>query len=472
MKKLKVMLVGILIILASSCGGGGGGNSTPTPLPVNVAPTADAGEDQSVEEQTMVELLGAGVDSDGSVSSYLWTQISGVTASVTNSTMATASFTAPTTTEELILEFDLTVTDNDSDSHTDRVVITVLPVNVLPEINFMGVTETLETSSFAWRVETDDSDGEVVDILWEQISGSDVGLLPEQVTTSRVDLDIPSVTISEVAFFKLTVTDNEGGIVESDIELLIHDSHQIERTNRLTDTGAIFCGNYAESTEPDEVHANDVDCSLIEFPESYPIPQGQDGHYGLDVTQSNNVDGLAGLKYIKLDNFGDILPDDSETWSCVLDQVTGLIWEVKHEGPEFTASHNRFTWFNENSFVNGGDIGSEGDSVSCSLSGLNCNTATYVQLVNDELMCGSNQMRLPTPRELLGLISLKQGDIGTKVDIDYFPFLHTGNSRYWTSTPFISTSNRAYVVDFLSAKLTHEPKSNTEGILLVRHYEP
>ncbi|MBV1908207.1 MAG: DUF1566 domain-containing protein [Kangiellaceae bacterium] len=471
MNNSKLVIGSLLIVVVSSCGGGGGSSSSPLEAS-NVSPIANAGDDQNVDEQTSFELNGSGSDSDGSINSYSWVQVSGEQVELNTPTMATTSLTTPMTIEPLDLEFDLTVTDNESANHTDRIVITVLPVNALPEIFPYPQIEVLETESVQLRPESNDFDGEVESVFWEQVAGTDVGLLPEQLTNRILSFDTPSLSSSETAVFRYSVTDNEGGMAEADIEVVIHDSHDYQRTNGLTDTGAILCGNYADSGEPDDVHANNIDCTQTEFPNSYPVPAGQDGHYGLDTTSGNNVDGLAGLRYVKLDSDGEFIPDDSEEWSCVLDRITGLIWEVKHEGPEITGSHNRFSWFSENPLTNGGDDGAAGDSVGCALTELNCNTSTYLNIANEGLMCGNNDMRLPTPRELMGLISLKEDSVGTKVDTRYFPFLHVGNSRYWTSTSYSVTPAHAFMIDFATAKLIYELKSNANGVLLVHHYQP
>ena len=63
----------------SSGGGTGGGTGSTT----NNPPTANAGNDQTVTEldaslnSTVVTLSGSGTDTDGTISSYSWTQISG-----------------------------------------------------------------------------------------------------------------------------------------------------------------------------------------------------------------------------------------------------------------------------------------------------------------------------------------------------------------------------------------------------------
>src|SRR4029079_2018924 len=55
----------------------------------NVAPTANAGPDQTITLPTnSVSLSGSGTDPDGSISSYSWTKISGPTATITNANAA------------------------------------------------------------------------------------------------------------------------------------------------------------------------------------------------------------------------------------------------------------------------------------------------------------------------------------------------------------------------------------------------
>ncbi|HFB66691.1 MAG TPA: hypothetical protein ENJ60_14245, partial [Aeromonadales bacterium] len=60
------------------------------PAPVNNAPSANAGSDQSVDEETTVTLTGSGTDTDGSIVSYSWTQLSGSMVTIQDAGMATA----------------------------------------------------------------------------------------------------------------------------------------------------------------------------------------------------------------------------------------------------------------------------------------------------------------------------------------------------------------------------------------------
>ncbi len=120
------MLLGIVFAL-SACGGdgqpaaGGGG-------PVNRAPTANAGADQTVPEMTAVFLNGSASDPDaGDTLTYAWTQTLGTTVTINNATMEDADFIAPDVAAGVPedLEFQLLVTDSAGATSQDRVTITV-----------------------------------------------------------------------------------------------------------------------------------------------------------------------------------------------------------------------------------------------------------------------------------------------------------------------------------------------------------
>jgi hypothetical protein len=91
----------------------------------NAAPTANAGPDQSVASGATVTLTSTGsADSDGTIASRLWSQISGTAVTLSSTTATSPTFTAPTGPATLV--FGLTVTDNlGSTSTQDTVQITV-----------------------------------------------------------------------------------------------------------------------------------------------------------------------------------------------------------------------------------------------------------------------------------------------------------------------------------------------------------
>jgi mono/diheme cytochrome c family protein len=91
----------------------------------NFAPTVDAGADQAATGGTLITLSGTGDDSDGSISSYTWAQTSGTTVALTGSDTPTATFTAPASDTEVVLIFELSVTDDGGASTTDDITVTI-----------------------------------------------------------------------------------------------------------------------------------------------------------------------------------------------------------------------------------------------------------------------------------------------------------------------------------------------------------
>lgn len=138
----------VFSFLVTACGGGSGGGTAPTPTPTptpteNVAPTASAGDDQTVSEGVTVDLVGSGTDSDGTVDGYEWAQTAGSPVSLSDSSMASVSFTAPMVSESETLTFELTVTDSDGATATDSVNVEVSPLPPTPSVSISDAS-TLE----------------------------------------------------------------------------------------------------------------------------------------------------------------------------------------------------------------------------------------------------------------------------------------------------------------------------------------
>ena len=94
----------------------------------NQAPQADAGPDQNAQALQAVALNGAGsFDGDDGIAAYQWKQLSGPPVSLANPNAAETTFTAPQATEgaDLVLTFQLTVTDNGGLQDTDACVVTI-----------------------------------------------------------------------------------------------------------------------------------------------------------------------------------------------------------------------------------------------------------------------------------------------------------------------------------------------------------
>jgi len=204
MLKTGLLLVGLLLL--SACGGGG------SSAPANVSPVANAGTDQSVNEQTTVTLTGSASDSDGSVATANWSQVSGTTVTLTSVSSATipapVTFTAPAVavgTETLV--FRLSVTDDKGASTSDQVTVTVNTTNVAPVVNAGADFAADEQSSVTLMGNATD-DGTIASYQWSQSSGTSVTL--NNANTATASFNAPSLSVAETLVFSLMATDDRG----------------------------------------------------------------------------------------------------------------------------------------------------------------------------------------------------------------------------------------------------------------------
>lgn len=206
--------------LMFGCGGGGSDETTtPPPPPANVAPTANAGTDQLVNEKVLITISGTGSDSDGSISSYQWSQMTGTTVSMADPTSASTTFTAPTLIEATTLTFELSVTDDDGATGKDTVEVVIKPVNLAPIANAGSDQSVDENTVVTLSGSGSDSDGTVESYTWLQTSGETVTLSDSSsAATTFTALSIHSNTTYE---FQLNIADNEGGSTTDTVSIEI-----------------------------------------------------------------------------------------------------------------------------------------------------------------------------------------------------------------------------------------------------------
>ncbi len=153
----------------------------------NNAPTANAGADQTLDEQTTLTLDGsASSDPDGNIVSYSWNQLSGPTTTITGSSAVQPSCTAPDVAETTTLVFELTVTDAGGLTSTDTCQVTVNPV-VDPTLDSDkdGITDVDETAVYGTDPLNADTDGDGFTDGQEIASGTDpknAGSTPQAVS--------------------------------------------------------------------------------------------------------------------------------------------------------------------------------------------------------------------------------------------------------------------------------------------------
>ena len=178
------------------------------------APTADAGDDQSVAAGVEVTLDGsASSDQDGTIASYAWTQLLGDTVSLSSASASQPTFDAPETNAAQTLRFRLTVTDNDGDTDTDTVDVDVAAMSITPNVAPSADAGPNQTVAAGASVTLDgsgsfDSDGTIASYAWTQTAGDNVTL--SSTSAQFPTFTAPSEAAAQFLRFRLTTTDNDG----------------------------------------------------------------------------------------------------------------------------------------------------------------------------------------------------------------------------------------------------------------------
>ena len=209
----------------------------------NYLPTANAGADQLVNQEQLVQLDGsASSDSDGSIVSYSWQQVdnSGYAVTLTDPETARPTFISPVVAADTDLIFELTVTDNIGDSRTDTVTISVTLTdlsNTPPVANAGGdrsanQNQLIQLDGSA----SSDSDGSIESYFWQQIDSSGYTVTLDDANSATPSFTTPDQLQADINLtFQLRVTDDSGA-TDTDTATITVAAAQIEPL--IADAGA------------------------------------------------------------------------------------------------------------------------------------------------------------------------------------------------------------------------------------------
>ncbi len=453
---LKLAMSMALLTIFVGCGGGSGGGTNPPPPPVNQTPSANAGDDQTVTAGEDVELVGTGSDSDGSIASFSWRQTEGTSVTLIDSDSANASFEAPDIEIDETLTFELEVVDDDGASGTDTVDVLVKSSNRPPNLELGERRAVQEGLELAITAQAEDPDGTIVSFAWSLLDERDIEL--RGADTEQLVFTAPFVDVDDILEFELIVVDNEGASTSDTLEVEV--KHFVAKLN---DTGITTCGDFASGAS--NIHGNRENCQDQTDGEVDPIPGGQDGHHGLDLNEGNDEDGHAGFDFTKLDEQGLELANSATEWSCVRDNNTGMIWQVKQRVGGLHDTTNTYTWLNFDETNNGGDIGTENGG-SC--SGSNCDTASYVDAINEARFCGGGDWSLPSLEQLRSIADYSVLSPGLTIDSNFFP---NSSDVYWSSTPEANRTIGVWTFSYFDGSDQTASKNSRRAVRLVRFAE-
>ncbi|WP_343675368.1 PKD domain-containing protein, partial [Chitinophaga sp.] len=194
--------------------------STPT---ANIAPVARAGSDITItmpKNTTTVDGSGS-TDSDGTIVSYKWTQVSGPsTASLPSATTAATDINQLSYAGTYV--FRLTVTDDDGATATDdiNVIVKAAAANTLVANAGADQTITLPTvNTVTLTAAASTTSNYISAYKWELVSGPADGQ-----TILNTASETPVITFSQTGtyVFRLTVTDTYGATATDEVTVYVN----------------------------------------------------------------------------------------------------------------------------------------------------------------------------------------------------------------------------------------------------------
>lgn len=456
--------IGVLassLLVLTACGGGGSsssgtgtGTSNTAPVVGNVTTTAKKDASTAIKLQ--------GTDTDGDSLSY------SVVKSPTNGKVTISGSTAtytPTSSYSGSDSFTYKANDGKADSGTATVSLTVTTVNSAPVATAVTATAITGIAQKITLTGTD-ADG---DKLTAAISGK-----PQHGTVTLSGFTATyTATSGYTGTDTFTYTVNDGSATSSAATVTVtvnaNTVMQPTPTGKVNDSGVTTCSDYAFTSTGDangHTNNNNLSCALTTDADGDVVPQGQDGQSGRDVTDNDDSDGHAGFSFTKISSAGQALPASATSWSCLKDNVTGLIWEVKTQDGGLHDFNWVYSWYNSNSATNGGNAGLQ-NSGYC--KGSNCDTQSFVNAVNAQGWCGATDWRMPEVNELQGIADASFEE--PAIDQNYFPsyIWSTKSWVYWTGTNYAHANSNAWFVGINGGNDNPENgKTIAHHVMLVR----
>ena len=173
--------------------------------PYNAPPVANAGEDKSVRVNEVLNISGSATDSDGSISSYRWSEQGILVASRASFEYSSADAGVHTLV--------LSVTDNAGVSATDEMLVNVI-ANIPPTAD-AGTDQSAEVNhDVTLSGVGSDSDGSVVSYRWKEGT---------TVLASEASF-VYQFTITGTHKLTLYVTDNDGAVTTDDLIITVSEN--------------------------------------------------------------------------------------------------------------------------------------------------------------------------------------------------------------------------------------------------------
>ncbi len=407
-----------------------------------VAPTVNAGDDQTVKETATVTLVAVATDSDGSIEAYQWAQTSGPSVQINNDDKAEATFSAPEISQPETLEFEVLVTDSDGLTTSDKVVVIV---NFIPTFTNVNVIAGDSQITLSWEL---NNNNQIDQIRYFNVENNLIKNEKIINDISQNEYSISGLNNGLPYYFQLD-TSVSGSVVRHVTEGIPKSSS----TGLLNDTGLFYDSAYLKA--------------LIEKVPDNLMPKpcsDKDGVGQQDCSHGRNAQLLAGnlsRSGINTNNNGfdfNILGPTGnlyaqKPWTCVRDNHTGLVWEVKTDDGGIHDKDNKYRWGGKTAKGNG--LGTYYPDWDVLVNGSNA-----------DYFCGYNDWRVPTLKELHSVIDYSKNFPTFDKKAFFTNTIDFG--IYWTSSPFAESDEDAWYI-FLGEPLGNKAKrENNYYVRLVR----
>jgi hypothetical protein len=151
----------------------------------------------------------------------------------------------------------------------------------------------------------------------------------------------------------------------------------------------------------------------------------------------------------------------------VLDNVTGLMWEVKDPVAgslrDWAKTYTNYDSTTSAQFWNGTAY------VNPTQADINAatNSIGFKNSVNASGLCGYNDWRLPTADELQSIVDYSVAFPVPTIDATWFP--NTQGNIYWSASPNVGNPALAWVVDFFNGNVSSDGfRDSSSYVRLVR----
>jgi PKD repeat protein len=360
-----------------------------------------------------VNALSVGVDAilstdpDGTITTYVWNF------GDPNSTANTATGRTATHAYAVTGSYTVTlvVTDNTGLTATNPQKVSIVGApNISPIALFTSSPNALLVDFSA--TSSIDPDGTIVAYSW------DFGEPKSATNTDTVAAPTHAYKFAGSYTVTLTVTDNQGATGVKQALVTVSGPLAIA-TNQLNDTGVTASQCYQSGSD------KLISCTSTA---AIALNSAQDGMDGRDAFPATNspLDGDLGFSFTKIGASGETLAFDATQWSCIKDNVTGLMWEYKSNDGGLHDFSNTYTNYDSTVL----------DQITTSVAPTQAqidaptNSLGFRNAVNAEGLCGSTDWRVPSSYELQSV-----ANHGPTPFVDDVLFGINHNNPYLSSSP-------------------------------------